>query len=71
MFVAYSVLDSIKLGLLDVSHVKGIRGFIKLLFQSLSSTYGNTPPKYYCMSFGNEHNEISCPKCGSKMKRVD
>ena len=26
--------------------------------------------KYYCMSCGNEHREIACPKCGSKMKRV-
>jgi len=26
--------------------------------------------KYYCMSCGTEHREISCPKCGSKMTRV-
>jgi hypothetical protein len=26
--------------------------------------------KYYCMTCGKEHNEISCPNCGSKMKRV-
>ena len=26
--------------------------------------------KYYCMKCGNEHREIACPKCGSKMKRV-
>jgi hypothetical protein len=28
------------------------------------------PLKYYCMNCGNEHNEIACPNCGSKMKRV-
>jgi DNA-directed RNA polymerase subunit RPC12/RpoP len=32
--------------------------------------YGYNPIKYYCMSCGNENKEISCPKCGSKMKRV-
>jgi len=26
--------------------------------------------RYYCMSCGAKHNEIACPKCGSKMKRV-
>jgi len=26
--------------------------------------------RYYCMSCGDKHNEIACPKCGSKMKRV-
>jgi hypothetical protein len=25
---------------------------------------------YYCMSCGTKHNEVACPKCGSKMKRV-
>ena len=34
------------------------------------STYGYNPIKYYCMSCGNEHKEIACPKCGSKMKRI-
>jgi hypothetical protein len=28
------------------------------------------PLKYYCMSCEKEHNEITCPNCGSKMKRV-
>ena len=66
-----------KLGLLDTSHVKGVKGFIKSLFQSptSSSMFGGssngTQVKYFCLSCGNEHKEISCPKCGSKMKRVD
>ncbi|MGH9923973.1 MAG: hypothetical protein ACRD5B_01215 [Nitrososphaeraceae archaeon] len=25
---------------------------------------------YYCMSCGTKHNQVACPKCGSKMKRV-
>jgi hypothetical protein len=26
--------------------------------------------KYYCMNCGAQHNQVACPKCGSKMKRV-
>ena len=46
------------------------------LFGSLRSSdaspsmYGYNPIKYYCMSCGNEHKEIACHKCGSKMKRI-
>jgi hypothetical protein len=53
---------------------KGIS--MKGLFGSLRSSdatpsmYGYNPIKYYCMSCGNEHKEIACPKCGSKMKRI-
>jgi hypothetical protein len=49
---------------------------MKGLFKSLSSAsssssmYGYNPLKYYCMSRGKEHKEISCPNFGSKMKRV-
>lgn len=25
---------------------------------------------YYCMGCGIKHKEVSCPKCGSKMKRA-
>ena len=35
------------------------------------SMYGYNPVRYYCMRCGNEHKEIACPKCGSKMKRVE
>ena len=60
-----------KLGVLNDNDVKDIRGFIRSLFRSpASSMDGNTMVKYYCMSCGTEHREISCPKCGSKMKRV-
>jgi len=64
-----------RLGLLDSSDVKGVKGFFKSLFQSPTSSSmfsggSNSQVKYFCMSCGNEHKEISCPKCGSKMKRV-
>ena len=65
-----------KLGLLDTSRVKGVKGFFKSFFQlpTSSSLFGGTSSgsqvKYFCMSCGNEHKEISCPKCGSKMKRA-
>jgi hypothetical protein len=64
-----------KLGLLDTSDVKGVKGFFKSFFQLPTSTsmYGgnsNSQIKYFCMSCGNEHRDISCPKCGSKMKKV-
>ncbi len=51
----------------------GGSGRIKDIFGSLSSTMSDTqhrPLKYYCMSCGKEHNEVACPNCGSKMKRV-
>ena len=25
---------------------------------------------YYCMACGTKHTDVSCPKCGSKMKRI-
>jgi hypothetical protein len=60
-----------KLGILNESNMKDIKSLIKSLFRSPSSyTDGSAPVRYYCMSCGNEHREISCPKCGSKMKKV-
>lgn len=47
---------------------------VKGLFKSFSSLSGNSGQfnqvRYYCMNCGKEHREISCPVCGSKMKRV-
>jgi hypothetical protein len=44
---------------------------IREMFRSFSNPQaGYSPLKYFCMNCGNEHREISCPKCGSKMKRV-
>ena len=26
--------------------------------------------KYYCANCGAQHNQLACPKCGSKVKKV-
>jgi hypothetical protein len=80
LFILMSLYNRIRtlkrIGRLDTNNVKGIKRFFKLLFQppTSSSMFGggnsSTQVKYFCMSCGNEHKEISCPKCGSKMKRV-
>lgn len=48
----------------------GIRGLFGSLSPSTSGNQDDRPLKYYCMNCGREHNEIACPNCGSKMKRV-
>ena len=40
------------------------------MFGSLSSPFSGNSVNYYCMSCGTKHKEASCPRCGSKMKRV-
>jgi hypothetical protein len=51
--------------------IRNMKAFFKSWSQSASSSYGEySPIKYYCMGCGKEHKEISCPNCGSKMKRV-
>jgi len=52
------------------SLVKNIAKFKELLQSLSSSQMGNGLVRYYCMSCGYEHHEISCPECGSKMKKV-
>jgi hypothetical protein len=47
----------------------GMKEMFALLSSSVSSN-DRKPLKYYCMNRGNEHKEIACPNCGSKMKRV-
>jgi hypothetical protein len=50
----------------------GMRGGISgsASSSSSSSLFGDTSLKYYCMSCGTQHKQASCPRCGSKMKRV-
>lgn len=58
--------------LLRRARVGGIKG----LYRSLSSfrrefadmKYRQT--RFYCMNCGKEHRMISCPRCGSKIKKV-
>jgi hypothetical protein len=40
------------------------------LFNSGGGMANNGSLKYYCISCGAQHKQVSCPKCGSKMKRV-
>jgi hypothetical protein len=48
----------------------GIKDLFGSLFPSLSGNDRSRPLKYYCMSCGKEHRQITCPSCGSKMKGV-
>ncbi|MGA9933853.1 MAG: hypothetical protein WBP83_01910 [Nitrososphaeraceae archaeon] len=50
---------------------KKIKEFYKSIFSNVSHSidYGQSQVRYYCMKCGNEHREITCPKCGSKMKK--
>ncbi len=48
----------------------GIRDLFSSLSSSIPANRQSTPLKYYCMSCGKEHNEIACPDCGCKMKKV-
>jgi hypothetical protein len=50
--------------------IGGIRDLFSSLSSSMPANSQSSPLKYYCMSCGKEHNEIACPNCGSKMKRV-
>jgi hypothetical protein len=44
---------------------------IKGIFSSTSSKpYEYSHVKYFCISCGYQHKQISCPKCGSKIKRI-
>ena len=60
-------------GIRDTSFtLKKIKEFYKSLFFNIfhSTDSDQNRIKYYCMKCGNEHMEIACPKCGSKMKRI-
>lgn len=50
--------------------MRGLFGSLRPSSDVRPSMYGYSPIKYYCMNCGNEHKEIACPKCGSKIKRV-
>jgi hypothetical protein len=54
------------------TNLKGIKEFFRFIFHNPLTHSGDSyrRVKYFCMKCGKEHNEISCPNCGSKMKRV-
>jgi hypothetical protein len=56
----------------EIKRFGGMDGIKNLfgLFSSQKPGDQSRTLKYYCMSCGKEHNEIACPDCGSKMKRV-
>jgi len=59
----------------DIMKKQGGMDRIKGMFGSVSPPMANDsdqyrPLRYYCMSCGKEHNDVTCPNCGSKMKRV-
>jgi hypothetical protein len=84
VFVLPSPYDLISVvGLFVLINFLRVRGFMNryggisrlrdVLGSPFSSTSGNDqrrPLRYYCMNCGKEHNEIACPDCGSKAKRV-
>jgi len=43
---------------------------LRRMGMSGASMFGYNSLNYYCMNCGTKHNQASCPKCGSKMKRV-
>ena len=43
---------------------------VRDLFGRMANPTVSQKVEYFCMNCGFEHREISCPKCGSKMKRV-
>jgi hypothetical protein len=51
-----------------IDRIKDIFGSVSPLKADDNRQY--RPLKYYCMNCGNEHKDITCPKCGSKMKRI-
>jgi hypothetical protein len=44
--------------------------FRKKVIKRMNTIFGNSS-SYSCINCGTGHNEIACPKCGSKMKRAD
>ena len=66
-FVMMVIIDGIRAR--RIMKKMGING-IRDLVGKFAYSAGSHKVKYYCMICGYEHREISCPKCGSKMKRV-
>lgn len=51
-----------------MDRIKGMFGSVSLPMADNNNQH--RPLKYYCMNCGKEHNDVKCPSCGSKMKRV-
>jgi uncharacterized paraquat-inducible protein A len=62
------------MGYLKINYAMRKSGMNNLhqIFRTLSNPQTHYQSlRYFCMSCGHEHREISCPKCGSKGKRID
>ena len=68
MFVSVIGIDYLRAR--NMTKNMGITNVIRTFSSSSALQTPDQPLKYYCMSCGAEHREISCPKCGSKMTRV-
>ena len=44
--------------------------FRKKVIKRMNTMFGNSS-NYSCVNCGTRHNETTCPKCGSKMKRAE
>jgi len=54
------------------ARVGGIRGLYKSM-SSLRKEFADMryrQTRFYCMNCGKEHRMVSCPRCGSKIKKV-
>jgi hypothetical protein len=45
--------------------------FAILFYTPFPLSIPSNSSSYSCINCGTRHNEIACPKCGSKMKRAD
>ena len=45
--------------------------FRKKVIKRMNAKFVNSSSSYSCINCGTRHNEIACPKCGSKMKRAE
>jgi predicted RNA-binding Zn-ribbon protein involved in translation (DUF1610 family) len=67
---------SLKLIRAEILLRKARVGGIRVLYKSMSSLRREFADirynqiRFYCMNCGKEHRKASCPRCGSKIKRV-
>jgi hypothetical protein len=51
--------------------IKGMRDKLGSVSQSIpDNSHQYRSLRYYCMSCGKEHKDVTCPNCGSKMKKI-
>lgn len=68
LFLAIIGIDYVRIR--QVMKKIGISDIREMFRSFLNPQAGYDLLKYFCMNCRTEHREISCPNCGSKMKRV-